>query len=426
MIKSLWRRLFGRPQPEPMDYEAALIALDAKDATTRAALAHQPETRPEMLYYLANDADPAVRRQVAANPSTPLQADRHLAADPDEEVRAELAAKIGRLLPGLADRERTRLRDLTIEVLERLAQDQLTRVRQILAEEIKASPHIPKSIIDRLARDVELVVAAPILEYSPLLADKDLLEIIAQGAIEGALPAIARRAALSAQVCDAVVASLDVPAVAALLGNPSAQIREDTLDQIIDQAARIREWQGPIVMRADLSVRAVRRVAGFVTSSLLRQLQERRGLDEETSLFLAKRVRERLAEEEAAHPTRDIGEEVRRAAAQGLLDDAFVLEAVEAKDRPKVIHSLAVLAREPAERIAKVLDSGSARAVVALCWHAGLGMRTAIKVQTIAGRISAKDVIPARNGVDYPLSRDEMLWQLDLFGIQNPTLKRED
>ena len=325
---SFWRRLFGRRLPAKLDYETAMAALDAKDAKTRCELARRSDTRPEMLYYLANDSDPDVRRDIAGNSATPLQAARLLAQDHDDAVRVELAAKIGRLLPGLAVRDRERLRDLTIEVLERLANDQLPRVRQLLAEEIKTSNLVPKALVDKLARDVEFAVAAPILEYSPLLADNDLLEIIAQGAIEGALPAIARRAIVTADVADAVVATLDVPAVAALLSNKSAQIREETLDRIIDNAAEVKAWHGPLTLRADLSLRAVRRIAGFVTSSLLQQLQERRNLDDETAAFLAKRVRERLAEEQSA-PSRDLPELVRKAAARGQLNDAFVQEAID-------------------------------------------------------------------------------------------------
>ncbi len=417
LIFKFFRRLFGSKLPARISYETALASLDAKETQSRAALAGHIDTRPEMLYYLASDREPAVRRQIAANPATPLQADRILAQDPNDDVRAELAGKIGRLLPGLAEPERARLRDLAIEVLERLANDQLTRVRMILAEEIKASPHIPKSIVARLARDVELVVAAPILEYSPLLKDVDLLEIIAHGAVSGALPAIARRRDLSADVADQIVASLDVPAVAALLANRSARIRDETMDQIIDHADRIRDWHGPIVLRADLSLRAIRRVAGFVTSSLLQQLRERRGLDEETSNFLAKRVRERIADDDAVSPSRDAVETIRRAVATKSLDEAFVVQAVETRDRPLAIHALAMMARQSPAVIEKILDGQSARAVVALCWHAGLSMRAAIKVQTHATRLAQKDVIPARNGVDFPLTSDEMLWQLDLFGI---------
>ena len=48
--------------------------------------------------------------------------------------------------------------------------------------------------------------------------------------------AISRRVALGQDVADAIVDTGDIEAVAELLGNASAQIREETLDRIVDQA----------------------------------------------------------------------------------------------------------------------------------------------------------------------------------------------
>ena len=49
-------------------------------------------------------------------------------------------------------------------MLDILARDQLPRVRQIVSEEIKHAINVPPGIIKRLSRDVEHIVAAPILE----------------------------------------------------------------------------------------------------------------------------------------------------------------------------------------------------------------------------------------------------------------------
>ena len=68
-------------------------------------------------------------------------------------------------------------------------------MRQIIAEEIKHATGAPRDVVMRLARDVELIVAAPILEYSPLLTDSELLEVIAAGVVEGGLYRRSRAAA---------------------------------------------------------------------------------------------------------------------------------------------------------------------------------------------------------------------------------------
>ena len=168
-----------------------------------------------------------------------------------------------------------RARQLTLEVLDVLARDQLPRVRQIVAEEFKDCENVPLELVNLLARDDELIVCAPILEFSPLLTDDDLIEIIESSPVQGALGAISRRDGVHAPVVDAIVATADEAAVAALLSNRSAQIREETLDDIIDQAPTRPSWHEPLVERPNLLHRAVKRIAQFVTASLLANCQWR-------------------------------------------------------------------------------------------------------------------------------------------------------
>ena len=169
-------------------YQEQIAALNSTNQGTRLALARDADARPEVLYYLAEDRDKDVRSAVASNPATPGQADLKLSEDVDPYVRTELARKIGRLLPGIGDAKQERLRDLTEQALDHLSADRLVDVRAALADAIRDSEIVPKAIVMKLAQDVEEIVAAPILEYSPLLNDADLVEIIAAGVTIGALP----------------------------------------------------------------------------------------------------------------------------------------------------------------------------------------------------------------------------------------------
>ena len=225
--------------PAVLSQADMLRILEEHDTAARDALASRSDAAPEVLFFLASEGSLKARRAIARNAATPAHANRLLAEDSDDDVRAELARKIGRLLPDMPDDATEKMRALTIETLERLAQDQLPRVRAILAEEIKALDCVPKNVIDLLARDVEKEVAAPILEYSPLLSDTDLMEIISSAQAHFTLAAIAQRRPLSGNISEAIATALDVPAVAALLANSSAQIREQTLEKIIDHGARI-------------------------------------------------------------------------------------------------------------------------------------------------------------------------------------------
>lgn len=416
MLKSLLGRgrTAGACGPRSRNYEKNKRLAAYGDAKGRRRLAQRQDTQPEILYYLAEDEEPAVRRAVAGNAATPAQANLLLSGDSDDEVRCDLARKIARLLPDLSPSEQTRVRERTIEVLEVLARDQLPRVRQILADELKHSDCVPRHIVRRLAEDVEDIVAVPVLEYSPLLNDHDLLEIIAGGAAQGALSAIARRREVSAPVSDAIVATLDVPAVAALLANPSAQIREETLDAIIDNAAAVECWHEPLVLRAGLSLRAMRRIAGFVALSLVDILVQRHDLDPRAVDELNRAVRRRIEESEFGSDELP-DDRVRRLAKAGRLDDESLADAIERGEADFVKAALASMASLAPDAVARILGSNSPNAVTALAWKAGLSMRTAMRLQLRTAHIPPTRILNARNGFDYPLSEEEMRRNLDLL-----------
>ncbi|CAN0068389.1 unnamed protein product [Phaeothamnion confervicola] len=422
MLKKLLSQLpFGKKLPENLEYETARLVLEKNHLAQRTELAGRSDSPPEMLYYLASDESPNVRRGVAKNPHTPIQADELLTDDKDDEVRCDLARKIARLVPGLPQDAQVRLREQMEAILEKLADDHLPRVRQIVAEEIRHSDNVPKRIAMRLAQDLEQIVRAPILEYSPLLSDDDLLQIMASGIVNGAMAPIARRQHVSEPVSDAIVASLDVSAVASLLANKNAQIREETLDAIIDQAEDIHRWHKPIVMRPELSLRAVRRVAGFVASSLLSILLERDdlNLDKDTTEVLKKAIRERINTEETLSEIDDcsIGLNARQAFDSGQLTDADIAAAATAYCSEFVIEALSLKSGVPELLTRRIFDARSGKAITALVWKAGLSMRTALEVQKTIGHVPRPDLVWARNGVDYPMDAEEMHWHLQIFDV---------
>ena len=266
-----------------MDYDKAKQLAGGNSKRRRRKLAARTDIQPEILYYLADDPEPEVRRAIAANRTTPPQADMVLARDGDDLVRCDLAQKIARLAPELSPDEHNRVSEMVAEVLETLARDQLPRVRRILAEELKDADNVPLSVVRRLACDDDAEVAAPVLEFSPLLNDDVLLEIIASRPVQGALSAISRRSGLGMEVADAIVGADDEEAIAALLSNSSAQIREETLDSLVDRAEGTVSWHAPLVRRPSLSLRAVKRLSEFVAETLIIELTERNDIDEETA-----------------------------------------------------------------------------------------------------------------------------------------------
>jgi uncharacterized protein (DUF2336 family) len=391
----------------------ALRLLEQHARAAQHELAARTDAGADVLHYLAENGAAATRRAVAANPAAPARSNRLLADDAEDEVRLELARKVGRLFPSLLEAEQARLRDLVIETLERLARDEEPLVRAMLAEEIKHHDCVPVHVVKLLAGDGEQTVHAPILQFSPLLDDKDLIEIVAAARASSVLSAVAKRKGLSSGVSDAVAASLDVEAVAALLANTEASLRVRTLDRIISRAAEVAEWHGPLVLRAELPQSAIRRLASFVAAALIDALAGRDGLDEATRGDLKRKLEQRRkTEPHSAGP--DAVEAARRA---GTLDEAFVAEAIEACHKETATRALAVLAKIDETVVRRIFESGSAKAATALAWRAGLSMRVAFKLQTSVMRLKGSQLLPARGGLDFPLSEDEMRWHLGYFGV---------
>ncbi len=397
----------------PISYEESKELAKASDVSVRLDLARRSDLRPEILYFLAEDPSAEVRRQIASNNQTPIQANLILARDSDETVRVDLASKISALKPELDSDQREKAERYIADVLDILAQDQTTRVRQVLADTLKDVTHAPSAVIRRLARDVEDVVANPILQFSPILRDEDLLEIINGGCASGRLCAISQRQGVGEAVADAIVTADDRDAVTALLDNKSAQIREEMLDKLVDQAPQVEAWHKPLVERPQLSPKATRRLATFVAKTLLKTLERRAGLDEETAQLLEAEMTKRLdAEEDGEDDDFKRAEELHAA---GKLDDETLSEALISGDRRLVRSGLAVRSKLPSDMVSEILASRSAKGVTALAWKADCSMRFAMQIQQQLGGIPPKQVVHALDNGDYPMGDEELQFQLELF-----------
>jgi uncharacterized protein (DUF2336 family) len=404
---------------EGLNPRDALDILETRSREAQAELAQRTDAGDGVLKYLAEHGAAATRAAVAANLTTPAPVNRYLAEDDDEDVRVQLARKIARLMPSLRERESAHVVDITVQTLEHLARDSAVRVRAVLAEEIKRLTSVPKDVILALAHDLQHIVAVPVLEYSPLLSDTDLIEIIACGQVREALAAVARRRPLSENVSDALVQSLDVPAVAALLVNPDAKIRKATLDRVVEDAEEIESWHLPLALRVDLSARTIRRIAGFVGAVIIERLAARHDLSAATRTYLNRQLRLRLEEKsDTAEIAANAANMVAGAKASGKLDGNFVEEAALAGQRENIVLALAELAQVSADQVRRILVCGRAQPLVALAWRAKLSMRVAFKIQTSVMKLPGHALLPARGGVGFPLTPEEMSWQLSCFGIE--------
>lgn len=391
------------------------------DENVRLELVARPDVKPEILYFLADDASSKVRTAIAENQRTPHHADIILAKDKDANVRERLADKISRLAPELSPDDKHKVKKMAYDTLETLAKDELTRVRQILAEALQDVAGAPAPVIRKLAFDTELVVAGPILENSPVLTDEDLMEIIERGSTTGRLSFISKRKDVTEGVSEAIVATADEYAVALLLANPSAQIRETTLDRVVDEAKDVISWHAPLVSRPQISGYAAKRLAGFVAANLIRVLSIRSDLEpdvlEEVKKAVTNRIeggesdlKDAIQLEDTETPLEVAMGKVQKLKDKGDLNEARVRKMVSGGKKEEVIAALAIMNEVPAVAVQKAINAKNIKGVVSICWKAELSAKTAEQIQSVVVEIGDSEIMKAESG-KYAMSDSNMEWQ---------------
>jgi Uncharacterised protein conserved in bacteria (DUF2336) len=395
-----------------MDYEEAKQLAQSSDATTRRSLASQASMAPELLYFLARDDDAAVRLAVSGNPLAPREADLLLARDADDAIRARVGEKLGETRPAGTPALSAKKQAITTEIAETLAGDSATPVREAIAVALRRSLDAPAHVVQQLARDIELRVAGPVLQNSPLLGDGDLADIMNSGPIKGVLNAIAKRRNLSQGVSEilvnrAVNANGDASAVGDLLANGTARIGAGTMNKIIDHAPDYGAWHRPLAARPDLSSDHMRRVASIPSDAIAETMSARNDLDDAALTALSHMVAKRMAEltqKRAAEssPTKPAA-------------DLFLNSVMKGGKVGPVCAAISLRAGIAPAVTMRMLTSNNAKAIASLAWKAGMSAVQARFLQTSVGGISEQRALGPTSSGGYPLAAPDMEWQIGLY-----------
>jgi len=216
-------------------------------------------------------------------------------------------------------------------------------------------------------------------------------------------------------VSDAIAASADTVAIRALLANSSAAIRESTLDALIDRATGQPTWHEPLVRRPTLPTHAARALSEIVTAHLLEVLGARIDLDPVLAAELRLRVAGRLASSAPLDNDAALIKAAYALKANKGLDEPAMLDALRAGELRRAAAMLAVAAGVGLTIVDHATRLRSAKAFVSLVWKARFSMQIAATIQANIGQISPAAILPADAGGGFPLSPDEMQWQMEFL-----------
>jgi hypothetical protein len=142
------------------------------------------------------------------------------------------------------------------EVLCQLAELVEVEARTHVAKLLAPLDRAPGNVVVKLAHDT-YDVAAPLLEFSNVLSDDDLIEIVqTQG--EEHRTAIASRKSVPQRVGDAIVEHGGQPSVRRLVRNANAELGKEAIERLVQRAAEDQTIAADLRGRADIDWKSLR------------------------------------------------------------------------------------------------------------------------------------------------------------------------
>ena len=208
-------------------------------------------------------------------------------ATPDE--RAVVAHKLCRRIETVELTAEER--DLAQEILRVMAADAAELVRRALAVTLKHSPLLPHDVAVKLARDVESV-CQPIIAFSPVFTDEDLMEIVRLGGPIRQV-AVAKRPRLSKRVTQAIVEVGTERAVEVACANDNADFADATLMQVLARFERSERVLSAVAYRQALPLSVTEKLVDMVSDKVRDHLLTHHPVSAELALQIATGAKER-------------------------------------------------------------------------------------------------------------------------------------
>jgi uncharacterized protein (DUF2336 family) len=150
-------------------------------------------------------------------------------------------------------------------------------IRQRLAEKLAPVAWAPAALINVLALD-EIEIARPIIAASPVLKDHDLIRLLTEATIEHQIE-VARRPQLEAPVVAAILKQAEPAVLAALAGNPTAELSPQDMAKLVDLARQVAALRSPLARHPKLSEELALKLYTWVGQALREAICERFRLD---------------------------------------------------------------------------------------------------------------------------------------------------
>ncbi|MAL41505.1 DUF2336 domain-containing protein [Thalassospira sp.] len=364
------------------------------------------------------------------------------APDFDSDVRMDVARRLRRHLNDVSPSERLEMVEEFVAAIANMGDCYRPQVINLIEQELGHTPYMTRQAASRLRQDIQAIGRVSIGEYIELLSDSDFLDIM-RGRGEFVQTAAERareeqEAAAKARLIEQQAEKEKSSLLNRLLSSDDAPRNVVAMTPHFTErkVAKPKSPEGDLLGgQSRISRQAQRRIAHFIMASLFDTLVEQGRMRTEVARALRQSVRQRIEKARfenrmPLHPSDagmpvEIADDVmldhdhETAFNQKMTIDQYILDAVSRNEDALVVQSLAHYAQIPISAVSKILDSGSARAITALAWRAGMTAPSSVVLQISNGIPEANIESPAAGG-RYAMASTDMDWYIDFFNDTKP------
>lgn len=301
---------------------------------------------PQYLYKLAKSATPEARRSLADGISAVL-------ADIPEDGGGDRAVAADILMELMRDAERD--------------------LKEYLSEKLAVEPNIPHELAIFLAQD-EITVAEPVLKYSRVLTQTDLIDLV-RDKTEMYWQAIAQRDDIAQELAYALIMTEDNKTVENIVNNTHAMFCERSMYRLIILAKKkVKEIQEPLLMRPEISPKLATELYWFVSAELRRYIMHKfhiqsNKIDNALEMILQEQISHKNGDRSLEQ---DMKTFARRLNKNGKINSSMLIRVLRRKNRPFFCHLLAEKTELPVEVINLILSKKDVRLLATVCQAADI------------------------------------------------------
>lgn len=321
-----------------------------------------------------------------------------LMADPSPDVRAQTTSKIAAQYDRKHPRMTAAERELAEAIFRKLAQDAEVLVREALSANLKSTPDLPHDLAVSLAKDVDSV-SLPVLKFSEVLTDDDLIEIVRGENADAKQVAIAQRAVVSTAVADALIDTGNETAVARLVANEGATLTEDALGRVLTNYNESEIVADSISRRPTLPPAISEQLVSAMAEKLQSFLVSKHDLPQDAASNLILQTRERATVSLLSRGATgaDLENLVYQIHVNGRLTPTLIMRALCVGDMPFFEAAMSRLAQVPLSNAQKLIHDGGDLGLRSIYEKAGMPDRLFSAVCAAAQILEEEDYDGGRN-----------------------------